>query len=135
MTNCSCGFSPGHETPQISSTLTGILQIKVSESETLELMPQFATGNVTNTSNSFSPTGRRFIGLPTSPFCGNLVGNFCVTHCTNVRTTLHQQCGGGRCLHGPRADLAVWAALGQLQHSWEKFSIAFYTTDPNSAEH
>lgn len=88
-------------------------------------MPYFPTGIVTNAYKQLPPPGgRRFTGLATSLFCGNLVphGFECGTSgsCSGlmatkqgwayavgapgcVRTTPFQQCGGDTCPRGPGA--------------------------------
>lgn len=140
MTNCSCGLSPGHRALQIFSTLTGILQIKVSESESSWANALVCHRNCDQHLQTASPLrGEHSWDWPILPFCGNLVScgfewGISGSHWINVRTTLHQQHGGDTLLHGPRADLTVW----QLWASFSipvKSSVQIHTMDPNSAEH
>lgn len=137
MTNCSCGLSPGHKTLQIFSTLTGILQISLRVRKLLSWCLGLPRGLWQTPTNTFSPAGRRFTGLATSPSCGNLVScgfEWGISgSCTGLKS--EPPCANNIAGTGACTDLTVWAALGQLQHSWEKFSVAFHTMDPNSAEH
>lgn len=74
MTNCSCGFSPGHRALQIFSTLTGILQIKVSESESSWANALVCHRNCDQHLQTASPLrGEHSWDWPILPFCGNLV--------------------------------------------------------------